>query len=71
MSKAAERSSKVSAVTLPLSMLSTISLCILRRAVSVEWNRLYGDCRSILNLKQVTTINMFMKAISNHFFQYF
>ena len=34
---------KVSAVTLPLSMLSTISLCILRRAVSVEWNRLYAD----------------------------
>ena len=46
VSKAAERSSKVSVVTLPLSMLSTISLCILRRAVSVEWNRLYADCRS-------------------------
>ena len=37
-----------SAVTLPLSMLSTISLCILRRPVSVEWNRLYADCRSLI-----------------------
>ena len=45
MLKAAERSSKVSVVTLSLSMLSTISLCILRRAISVEWTRLYADCR--------------------------
>ena len=36
VSKAAELPSKVSVVTLLLSMLSTISLYILRRAVSVE-----------------------------------
>ena len=57
----------MSAVTLPLSILSTISLCILRRAVSVEWNRLYADCRSF----DVMVVNMFKKAISNYFFQYF
>ena len=39
----------MSAVTLPLSMLSSISLCILRRAVSVERNRLYADCRYLIN----------------------
>ena len=44
-SKATERSSKVGALTLLLFMLSTISLCILRRAASVEWNLLYADCR--------------------------
>ena len=36
VSKAAERSSKVSAVTLPASVDARISLWILRRAVSVD-----------------------------------
>ena len=36
VSKAADRSSRVSAVTLPLSMLRFMSLCTFRRAVSVE-----------------------------------
>ena len=31
-------------MSLPLSILSTISFSILRRAVSVEWNRLYAEC---------------------------
>ena len=31
----------MSAVTLPVSMLSTVSLCILRLAVSVEWSIVY------------------------------
>ena len=39
VSKAADKSNSVSAVTLPLSMLHIISLWILRRAVSVEWKR--------------------------------
>ena len=43
VSKAAERSSNVSAVTLPASIDARISLCILNRAVSVEWNFLYAD----------------------------
>ena len=37
VSKAADRSNSVRAVTLPLSMLHIMSLWILRRAVSVEW----------------------------------
>ena len=36
VSKAADRSSRVSAVTLPLSMLRFMSLCAFKRAVSVE-----------------------------------
>ena len=36
VSKAADRSSRVSAVTLPLSMLRFMSLCTVKRAVSVE-----------------------------------
>ena len=36
VSKAADRSSRVSAVTLPLSILRFMSLCTFRRAVSVE-----------------------------------
>ena len=36
VSKAADRSSRVSAVTLPLSMLRFMSLCTFKRAVSVE-----------------------------------
>ena len=43
VSKAAERSSRVNAVTLPSSIAERISLWILRRAVSVEWNFLYAD----------------------------
>ena len=42
-SKAAERSTNVSVVTLPVSSDARISLRILRRAVSVEWNFLYAD----------------------------
>ena len=53
--KAAERSSKVTAVTLPASIhartfysffnfFKRISLGVLRRAVSVQWNFLYADC---------------------------
>ena len=36
VSKAADRSSRVSAVTLPLSVLTYMSLCTFKRAVSVE-----------------------------------
>ena len=36
VSKAADRSNSVRAVALPLSMFNIVSLCILRRAVSVE-----------------------------------
>ena len=36
MSKPADRSSRVSAVTLPLSMLRFMSLCTLKKAFSVE-----------------------------------
>ena len=36
VSKAADRSSRVSAVTLPVSVLRFMSLCTFRRAVSVE-----------------------------------
>ena len=36
VSKQADRSSKVSAVTFPLSRLRFVSLCTFRRAVSVE-----------------------------------
>ena len=36
VSKAVDRSSRVSAVTLPLSMLRFMSLCTFKRAVSVE-----------------------------------
>ena len=43
VSKAAERSSNVSAVTLPASIDARISLWIYSRAVSVEWNFLYAD----------------------------
>ena len=43
LSKAADKLSKVSAVTLPLSIFKVISLCTFRRAVSVEWSRLYAD----------------------------
>ena len=41
--KAADRSSRVSSVTLPLSMLRLMSLCTFKRAVYVEWNCLYAD----------------------------
>ena len=43
VSKAEERSSKLSAVTLPASIDDRISLWILKRSVSVEWNFLYAD----------------------------
>ena len=43
VSKAIERSSIVSAVTLPASTDARISLWIFSRAVSVEWNFLYAD----------------------------
>ena len=43
VSKAAERSSNVSAVTLPASIDTRISLWIFSRAVSVEWNFPYVD----------------------------
>ena len=43
VSKAAERSSNVGAVTLPASIDTRISLWIFSRAVSVEWNFLYAD----------------------------
>ena len=36
VSKAADRSSRVSAVTLPLSMLKFMSMCTFKRAVSGE-----------------------------------
>ena len=36
VSKAADRSSRVRAVTFPLSMLSLMSVCTFKRAVSVE-----------------------------------
>ena len=47
VSKAADRSSRVSSVTLPLSMLRLMSLCIFKRAVSVDWNCLYADCDTL------------------------
>ena len=36
VSKAADRSSRITAVSLPLSMLKFMSLCTFKRAVSVE-----------------------------------
>ena len=36
VSKAVDRSSRVSAVTLPLSMLRSMSLCTFKRAISVK-----------------------------------
>ena len=63
MSKAAERSSKVSSVTFPLSMLSTISLFILRIGVSLEWNRLYADCRSVGNGSRSHDLLGYLKII--------
>ena len=43
MSKAADKSSRVSAVTLLLSALRFMSLCIFKRAIAVERNCLYTD----------------------------
>ena len=51
VSKAAERSSRVSAVTLPLSMAVMMSLWIFSSAVSVEWSFLYADCHVDVGLK--------------------
>ena len=48
VTKAADRSSRVSAVTLPLSMLRFMSLCTFKRAVHVERNRLYADCDALV-----------------------
>ena len=45
MSKAADRSRRVSAVTLPFSLLSKISFSTFKRGDSVEWNLLYADCK--------------------------
>ena len=43
VSKTAERSNNVSAVTLPASIDARISLWIFSRAVSIERNFLYAD----------------------------
>ena len=48
VSAAADRSSRVHAVTLPLSMLRFMSLCTFKRTVSVERNCLYADCDALV-----------------------
>ena len=45
MSKSADRSKRVSAVTQPFSILSKTSFSTFKRADSVEWNFLYADCK--------------------------
>ena len=45
MSKAAYRSRRVSAVTLPSSISSKTSFSTCEIADSVEWNFLYADCK--------------------------
>ena len=45
MSKTADWSRRVSAVTLPFSILSKTSFSTFKRADSVEWNFLYADCK--------------------------
>ena len=45
MSKAADRSRRASAVTLPFSILNKTSFSTFERADSVEWNFLYADCK--------------------------
>ena len=45
MSKAADRSRRVCAVTLSFSILSETSFPTSKRAHSVEWTILYADCR--------------------------
>ena len=44
MSKTADRSRRVSAVTMPFFILSKTSFSTFKRADSVEWNFLYADC---------------------------
>ena len=45
VSKSADMSRRVSAVTLPFSILSKTSFSTFKRADSVEWNFLYADCK--------------------------
>ena len=45
MSKAADRSRRVSAVTLPFSILSETSFSTFKRADSVKWKFLYANCK--------------------------
>ena len=45
MSKDADRSRRVSAVTLPFSILSKTSFLTFKRTDSVGWNFLYADCK--------------------------
>ena len=45
MSKAADRLRRVSAVTLPFSILSKTSFSTFKRADSMEWNFLSADCK--------------------------
>ena len=45
MSKAADMSRRVSAVTLHFSILSNTSFSTFNRADTVEWNFLYADCK--------------------------
>jgi len=47
MSKAADKSKSVSTVTFPVSMFSTMSLWSFNRAVSVEWNCLQADWKTL------------------------
>ena len=50
MSKAADRSRRVSAINKPFSILGKISLSIFKIADSVEWNFLSADCK-LLDIK--------------------
>ena len=67
VSNATDRSSRASAVTLPLLMLRLMSLCTFKRAVSVEWNFLYADC----DISDVTRVDVRPEKVSYNLFKYF